>query len=257
MENNEQWNKILEEVKKDTFWYYIDNKCNSWFKSKYCICNKTNIIAFKIFSLISRWITIYFWILFVIIVLLSPFFLIVKAFASDKEELLLNNNTYYEIFTEINEGIKYELDKTKLAYTSIILSIILTLNLGIFIFPCIYKKMKALVFLIIFLFLNICSLILDVFVSGVILRMNNSFQKYQYTINVKYAEKGEYIFPYDEIDNKSYGIIGLIFYFFFIILYNMFIVYMYNAKRIFEKRYNNNISNKEQLNPSIGEEENN
>lgn len=257
MENNEIWNEILEEIKKDSSWYNFGKKCNSWFKKKYCICNQANIFAFKIFSLISKWITIYLWFLFIIIVILSPYFLILDAFASDKEELLLNNNTYYEIFTEINEGIKYELDKTKLAYSSILLSIILTLNLCVFIFPCIYNKMKALVFLIIFLFLNICSIILDIFVFGVIERMNNSFKKYQYTINMKYAEKGEYIFPYDKIDNKDYNSFGLILYFFFIIFYNMFIVYMYNAKRIFEKRYNNNQSNREQLNPSIGEEENN
>ena len=176
---------------------------------------------------------------------------------------MLNNNTYYEIFTEINEGIKYELDKTKLAYSSIILSIILTLNLCIFIFPCIYNKMKATVFLIIFLLLNTCFLIFDVFVLIVISRMNNSFRNYRYTINMKYAEKGEYIFPYDKI-NQGYGIIGFFFYFFFIILYYMFIVYMYKAKRMFEKRYNDNNkrrvlnnSNNEHLNPSIGEEENN
>ena len=188
---------------------------------------------------------------------MSPFFLIVKAFASDKEELLLNNNTYYEIFTEINEGIEYELDKTKLAYASIILSIILTVNLGIFIFPCIYKKMIAIIFLIIFIFLDICSLILDIFALLIIQRMNNSFRKYQYAINMKYAEKGEYIFPYDEIDNKSYDIVGPVFYFLFLILYNFFIAYMYNAKRLFEKRYYNNNSNREQLNPSLEEGENN
>lgn len=64
-------------------------------------------------------------------------------------------------------------------------------------------------------------MILDIFALLIIQRMNNSFRKYQYTINMKYAEKGEYIFPYDEIDNKSYDIVGPFFYFLFLILYNL------------------------------------
>ena len=193
-------------------------------------------------------------------IITAPYFLIYTAFKSDKEELLLNNSTYYEVFTEINKGNTYESDKRNLAYISIIGSIILTMNISIFIFPCIFYKMKSLLLLIILLFLNICTFVIDIYACNILLRINSSFKEYQYTLNIKFAE-GKDIFPFDTIGTINYGaVIYFVFNFLFSIYYFFFIVYMYIAKRSYEKKHHNITEkkiqdNKEQLNYNKEEEE--
>lgn len=232
MELTKDWKDIEYKKIKEKSWIKLFEsfieKILNW---KYCISK----FSFKLFSLPFKYCLYFFIYIILFIYIFNPYLDIYTAFKSDNSDLLLNNKTYYDIFTEINEGIDYDSDKEKLKISSILNSIISTLFLTIFFISPILVKINSKIFLVIYLFLNTSIFAINIYDISILGRLDQSYNEYIYMINRKFAEKDKDIIPFDKFNGSTYGINGNFLHILFSLMNYVLIFYIFYAKRRYEK----------------------
>ena len=252
MKLNEDWKDVeYKKIKEKS----LINKIELFFSKDEDMKYLFRSFSIKLFSLPLK-----FWLYFINIIIIfnttifSPFFqTIYISFSSDNSDLHFDNSTYYDIFTEINGGIEYELDKTKLKLSSIFNAVIFIISLSIFFISPILKYINSIIFLVFYFLINTFNFSFYIYIFYILYRLNSSYNKYIYEINRKFAEKDMDIIPFDKINASNYNGTYILFNLVFCIIYYVVIFYIFYAKRNYEKgEYNNaekNNEKEEKLNP--------
>lgn len=233
---------IADEIRLDSLFKYL-------FKKKCCVCNK---LALFLFILINIVIGLCFSIGLLLGFLLIPFLSIFDDSSTKKEEIFLNNSTYYDVFTKLNNGIDYQSDIDKLKYLNISNFISLTILFIIILIPYFYNKMKSIYFLLIFFPFNTGILIINIFISIIHSRIEDTLKKYPNELDNLFASNGTHIISLDKRDKLGpSGSSG----FYNCLMNYVIIIVMFIFKRIHEKensssgnRNDNEIN--ENLNPT-------
>lgn len=233
MEFNEDWKDVeYKKIKEKSFIH----KIKLFISKDDCFQICINSFTLKLFS-----ITFKFWLYIVNLMILyvsifAPFQTIYIAFSSDSSDFQFNNRTYYDTFTEINGGIEYDLDKTKLKLISIFSATIFILSSTIFLVSPILTKINSIIFLLLYLFINTCNFSLNIYILIINSRLGSSFKEYINVINKKFAEKDKDIIPFEHLYSIKYNVSYIIIHLVFLYIYYVFIFNIFYAKRNYEKR---------------------
>lgn len=214
--------KLIKEIK-------LDSSIKNLYNKKCCICN-------KLFLLFSCYITFSFfigiWLILILVILLIPFFSMFVNSNFKEEEIFFNNSTYYEVFKKLNNGVDYQSDIDKLRYLNITTFISLTILFIIFIIPYFYNKLKAIYFLLIYLLVITCILVINIFTSIIYNRLRNTFEIYPNELDNIFSSNGTHIIPLDKRNNLGpTGSSSII----LCIIYYILTIAMFFPKRYYEK----------------------
>ena len=116
--------------------------------------------------------------------------------------------------------------------------------------PYFFNKLKSIYFLLIFLIINTCILIINIFISIIYSRVGDAFKKYPNELDNMFATNGTHIIPLDKRDKVGLTGSSSIF---LCVIYYFLIIFLYIFKRIYEKENassedNNNNEYNENLN---------
>lgn len=152
MKLNEDWKDVeYKKIKEKS----LINKIELFFSKDEDMKYLFRSFSIKLFSLPLKFWLYFINIIIIFITIFSPFFqTIYISFSSDNSDLHFDNSTYYDIFTEINGGIEYELDKTKLKLSSIFNAVIFIISLSIFFISPILKYINSIIFLVFYFLIN-------------------------------------------------------------------------------------------------------
>jgi hypothetical protein len=218
---------IVDGIRLDSLFKYL-------FKKKCCVCNK---LALFLFILINISIGLGMSLVLVLALLLLPFFSMFVDSSTKKEEIFLNNSTYYEVFTKLNNGIDYQSDIDKLKYLSISSFLSLTLLFILLLIPYFQNKIKSVYFLLIFFLFNTCVLIINIFISIIYSRIEDTLKKYPNELDNMFASNGTHIISLDKRNNLGpYGSSSI----YHCIMNYLIILIMLILKRIHEIKISNN-----------------
>ena len=159
-------------------------------------------ITFLLFYLICSTenpsITVIVIILFIIVI---PLYLLFSSLLTRRKNLYLDNEIYYNYFTSVNKGIEFKHEIKKLIVINIICLILHIIHM-----KNIYNTLKgyiifsSLLYLIIYLFLNIFSIVNYLIELNILYRLTNSFQIFGVTLDALFGKNGNLIIPYKKRD---------------------------------------------------------
>lgn len=233
--------KIADEINLDP------SSVKKFFKKKYCICNKL-VLFFVLYC--SLYIGLLISFVIILIILIIPFSSIFVGTILKQEEIFFNNSTYYDVFKKLNNEIDYQSEINNLRYFHIPNFIGLTILLIMLLTPYFFNKLKSIYFLLIFLIINTCILIINIFISILYSRVGDTFKKYTNELDNMFATNGTHIIPLDKRDKVGLTGSSSIF---LCAIYYFLIIFLYIYKRIYEKENassedNNNNEYNENLN---------
>jgi hypothetical protein len=233
--------KIADEINLDP------SSVKKFFKKKYCICNKL-VLFFVLYC--SLYIGLLISFVIILIILIIPFSSIFVGTILKQEEIFFNNSTYYDVFKKLNNEIDYQSEINNLRYFHIPNFIGLTILLIMLLTPYFFNKLKSIYFLLIFLIINTCILIINIFISILYSRVGDTFKKYTNELDNMFATNGTHIIPLDKRDKVGLTGSSSIF---LCVIYYFLIIYLYMLKRCYVKENassedNNNKEYNENLN---------
>ena len=186
----------------------------------------------------------------ILIILIIPFSSIFVGTILKQEEIFFNNSTYYDVFKKLNNEIDYQCEINNLRYLLIPNFIGLTILLIMLLIPYVFNRLKSIYFLLIFLIINTCILIINIFISILYSRVGDTFKKYPNELDNMFATNGTHIIPLDKRDKVGLTGSSSIF---LCVIYYFLIIYLYMLKRCYVKENassedNNNKEYNENLN---------
>ena len=218
---------IVDELRLDSLFKYL-------FKKKCCVCNK---LALFLFIFINLFFSLGVSLGIALFLLVLPFFSMFVDSSTKKEEIFLNNSTYYEVFTKLNNGIDYQSDIDKLKYLNISSFLSLTLLFILLLVPYFQNKIKSVYFLLIFFLFNTCILIINIFISIIYNRIEDTLKKYPNELDNMFASNGTHIISLDKRNNLGpFGSSSI----YHCIMNYVIILIMFIFRRIHEKKISNN-----------------
>ena len=168
---------------------------------------------------------------FIIFLNFSPFYLLFSTLFSTRKSLYIDNIEHYDYFTYINKKIEFKLEKDKLLLINNICIILHIIHFkSIYLEQ--YNRFSSILYLIVYSFLNILSIVNYLIVLKILYRLTNSFQIFGTTLDVVYGKNGNLLIPYKQRDKfGNYYVQCRIIY--FIILFHL--IYFIIIIKIYQK----------------------